>query len=88
MKKEQPTKIAIITWEDPMTFTGWRSLGKSRAKHGAQTRSVGFLVSEDRDYVRIALDWNMDGETNGLGVIPRKSVKSMHLINITPRMLK
>ena len=70
-----PTVIAIIRWEDPASYLEWMSKKKSMRKKPGSVISVGLLLSEDGDNVRIALDSMDDGDQfHGIAVIPKRAI--------------
>ena len=80
-------QLAIVHWEDPTTHTGWISKTKASKKKAAGVVSIGHIVFEDEDYIRIGMDAAFDGDYNGVGVIPKRCVISVYRIDIPPVIL-
>lgn len=84
MSSRAKTYIAIVNWEDPTTHVAWKSNKKALAAKATSVVSVGVLLSEDDDYVRIAMDWANDSSYSGVGVIPRRVITKMRKILLPP----
>jgi hypothetical protein len=77
MKKVPP--IICVAWEDPCTYSEWTYRKDAEKKKAQEVLSIGFLVSEDEDYITLALDVSTDEEGdeqfNAYAVIPKGCVR-------------
>lgn len=67
-------KICIIEWEDPISTYSWLGLREFKKQKPAYIISVGLLIDEDEDYVRMALDYDKGGGVNTGGIIPKRCI--------------
>lgn len=87
MKPIRKRYIAIINWEDPTNHeASWTSEKKMKLKKVAKVVSVGILLSQDENDVRIVMDTCSDGAHNVLAIIPRRCITNMRKILLPQRM--
>jgi len=63
--------MALVTWRDSNIYS---HQGVSTSTKVAIIKTSGFLVSEDKDCVKIARDKMEEDEWRGLIVIPRENI--------------
>ena len=76
--------IACVRWQDPTTHTGWFSARKVPGLKVSNILTVGILIHEDEEFIRVALDVTRKGGANGIAVIPKKSIIKMRKMKIPP----
>lgn len=69
MKKDK--QGALVTWRDSSIYS---QQGKAEGTKVCIIKTSGFLVSQDKDCVKIARDKMNDDEWRGLIVIPRENI--------------
>ena len=80
--------IAIVTWEDPATYSSWSGYKESVRRRAGAVMSVGILLREDADNVHIALDELDRGEEfHSVAVIPRRAILRMRKVKIPKGIL-
>ena len=82
MKLKRPKQhfdLIEVTWNDASGMRhGW--LARSEQPEYYLALSVGFLVYEDAEHIRIAQDTDGEGGHNGRSQIPRGMVKKMRVL--------
>ncbi len=66
--------VERIRWQDPTGFAEWISPEKVDSLHPAKCTTVGFVISEDDNTIRIAASFTDDGDIGDLSVIPKDSI--------------
>ena len=79
MKKLIKDELIIITWEDILQVAGWLSLEAVNTTDAIICKSVGWLISEDKKYIRITSNISSDGDMS-IVVIPKGTVKSIERV--------
>ena len=69
--KQDKKQWALVTWRDSSIYSGQ---GKSEGTKVCIIKTSGFLVSQDKDCVKIARDKMEEGEWRGLIVIPKENI--------------
>jgi len=90
MKTKLPAPV-LIGWDDPTTTTGWKTPDEAKSIGPGTMWSLGWLIEDGPEVVRVALDWSEDaeGEFNSIGVLPRGCIRSIEYIKIVrPRKTK
>lgn len=71
--------LVEVWWDDAAGMRhGWA--GKSEVVEPQMALSVGFLIQETADHIRIAQDTDAEGAHNGRTQIPRGMVKKMKVL--------
>ena len=82
MKDKRPRQhfpLVEVTWDDASGIRhGW--LAKTENAEPYLALSVGFLIQETPDHIRIAQDTDGEGGHNGRSQIPRGMVKKMRVL--------
>jgi hypothetical protein len=78
-KPVPPTRVVLVEWLDAFTGdAGWKHLKKLRKQAPVLVRSVGYVVTDDPDYVTIAASHvPSDDDCDGDVTIPRGMIKSI-----------
>lgn len=78
-RPKQLYPLVEITWDDASELTaGWTDeIDKSEPQLAL---SVGFLISDTKDHVVIAMDLDEQGHHNGRSQIPRGMVKTIKVL--------
>ena len=77
--KKIPYKFVHVFWIDIVSDSAWRSIEEVKESKCPRCLSTGFLISDDKDYVRLVSDFNFndDGSIADCGnstIIPRHNV--------------
>jgi hypothetical protein len=79
---KRPTQhydLCEVWWDDASGMRhGWA--GKAEACEPQTVVSVGFLIQETQDHIRIAQDTDAEGSHNGRSQIPRGMVKKIRVL--------
>ena len=82
MKVKRPRQhydLVEVTWDDASGIRhGWS--GKAETLEPYIALSVGFLIAETPEHIRIAQDTDGEGSHNGRSQIPRGMVKKLRVI--------
>ena len=77
--KKIPYKFVHVFWIDIVSDSAWRSIEEVKESKCPRCLSTGFLISDEKDYVRLVSDFNFneDGSIDECGnstIIPRHNV--------------
>ena len=77
--KKIPYKFVHVFWIDIVSDSAWRSIEEVKDSKCPRCLSTGFLISDEKDYVRLVSDFNFndDGSIADCGnstIIPRHNV--------------
>lgn len=76
---KQHFDLVMILWDDASGIRhGWS--GKAETLEPYLAMSVGFLIAETPEHIRIAQDTDGEGSHNGRSQIPRGMVKKLRVI--------
>lgn len=69
-----------VAWEDAGFFSGgwapWRPMLKRRARANLRCRSIGYVLTDDKDGLVLAASMSSAGEAFGVIVIPASQIVS------------
>lgn len=79
-------KLVLVEWEDITTHNGWRPHGE--VTEPIRCATVGFLVSKDKKYIRLAPTMSDDGRPCDPWTIPMGTVTKYRVIDKNCRYLQ
>jgi len=68
--------ILEIRWYDIVEENSWTKLSKAKEDKPLECKSIGWLISEDGDCIRIAYHASIDGDVS-YTIFPKKSIISI-----------
>ena len=75
MSKSKKLYALYIEWEDPTVHDGWTDAEAVTSRVPMQCKSCGFLVHEDKDYLRLTLALSDANQIMDPFIIPKKLIK-------------
>ena len=71
---ESKYPLEKIYWRDILGKTSWTSLKKVAGLQPASCISVGYIISEDDDIIRVAGSMSNDRDVSNIDVIPKSVI--------------
>lgn len=76
-------KIVDVTWVDSISQSGWQNPErKSEPLEPCITRTVGFLVHDEPDYITVSSHWNNLGHYADPMSIPRGAITTLKIVKV------